>query len=637
MTKYEYTIPCILIVTLGGIPMAMHRNMVGALLFIISILCCSVFIHTCSPVTLDEFYGEELTPVISTTTTVSTPTSSSTEKTTSITYSETSSSITYSTSETSSTTETSTTSSLEDTLIPYIVLGPYVTDILDTTASVIWVTNEITDAAVEYSESAGFTPGTGTLVPGDTTFSTTHMVLLSSLSENTTYYYRVISNDEAGNELISNEKAFITHNYQMLQNLDLDTANRGDTLTLSGVSFGSTQPLGGYVSFEKAGGGKTTGTIISWQDDQIEVTVPNDAVTGEVNVYNGTTLSNGMELEIWLRQSYNSDSTPNHTVSLCLDDNNNPYVFHVYSSSNYPRFNYYDGASWTQNNPVGGNAYYGGRSGFIHIDESNKLHLVMDYEYSSNRRLIYGYWNGVSWNDVILNDTNYSRYSSVLYEDSTQTRHIGYYLATGSNQLEYLTCTGDETFCDDSGNWTKEVVDPTSGSAVPNTSMCSIVQDSSGIIHIAYYGNSNLKWATRTSPGNWGVQTIDNSGDVGQFLSAACNDTGCYIAYNAGNILRFASQEGAGSWSYELVDASSSANLGQNVSLALDSEGIPHVAYTDTANTRILYALKEVNSWDIIELDTQCYYPSIQISTDDRPYVAYAASSTNKIYVKSKL
>lgn len=58
----------------------------------------------------------------------------------------------------------------------------------------------------------------------------------------------------------------------------------GDTRTVYGVNFGALQD-GGTVTFAKDGGGRTeAAAYTSWADDQIEVEVPSDAVSGDVIV-----------------------------------------------------------------------------------------------------------------------------------------------------------------------------------------------------------------------------------------------------------------------------------------------------------------------------------------------------------------
>ena len=76
----------------------------------------------------------------------------------------------------------------------------------DTTATIIWKTDQASSSIVEY----GTTTSYGQEV-GDTDEQvTTHTVELTSLSPSTTYHYRVKSDDGQGNTGISQDKTFVT-------------------------------------------------------------------------------------------------------------------------------------------------------------------------------------------------------------------------------------------------------------------------------------------------------------------------------------------------------------------------------------------------------------------------------------------
>jgi peptidoglycan hydrolase-like protein with peptidoglycan-binding domain len=72
--------------------------------------------------------------------------------------------------------------------------------------SIQWTTNEIATSQVEY----GTTPSYGKKTAQNRGFSLYHSALLTNLSDNTTYYYRVISKDEAGNTKTSSGYSFRT-------------------------------------------------------------------------------------------------------------------------------------------------------------------------------------------------------------------------------------------------------------------------------------------------------------------------------------------------------------------------------------------------------------------------------------------
>jgi hypothetical protein len=92
-----------------------------------------------------------------------------------------------------------------DTTPPTITSGPTVSDITLTSAVVKWNTDEASSSVVEY----GVKPEYGLTAKGEDNV-TAHSVSLTSLSSNTTYYYRVGSTDASSNTVWSEQKTFKT-------------------------------------------------------------------------------------------------------------------------------------------------------------------------------------------------------------------------------------------------------------------------------------------------------------------------------------------------------------------------------------------------------------------------------------------
>ena len=79
-------------------------------------------------------------------------------------------------------------------------------NVTTTSATVLWSTDEPADTQVEY----GLTTAYGNTTPLSTVFVTAHNVALSDLTPNTTYHYRVLSKDAAGNAAVSDDFTFTT-------------------------------------------------------------------------------------------------------------------------------------------------------------------------------------------------------------------------------------------------------------------------------------------------------------------------------------------------------------------------------------------------------------------------------------------
>ena len=76
--------------------------------------------------------------------------------------------------------------------------------ITETTADICWITNEPSTSQVEYWASPSM------LSPLDATLVTEHHVELTVLTPGTTYHYRTMSRDAAGNRTVSDEYTFTT-------------------------------------------------------------------------------------------------------------------------------------------------------------------------------------------------------------------------------------------------------------------------------------------------------------------------------------------------------------------------------------------------------------------------------------------
>jgi hypothetical protein len=106
--------------------------------------------------------------------------------------------------------------------------------------------------------------------------------------------------------------------------------------------------------------------------------------------------------------------------------------------------------------------------------------------------------------------------------------------------------------------------------------------DAGGNLHFVWYdaADKTLKYSVRDTGGTWAaVTTIDNAPDVGNF-----------------------------------------------VSLALDSTGKPAVAYYDATNADLKYARFNGSSWDTQTVESTKkvgYYPSLQFTKSDQPVIAY--------------
>lgn len=89
---------------------------------------------------------------------------------------------------------------------PPVVTNISVSSITTEAATIGWTTDEVATGYVEY----GTTPDRGSLTALPEDFATEHQTRLSGLSAGTTYYYRIVVSDAAGNSSMTSGESFAT-------------------------------------------------------------------------------------------------------------------------------------------------------------------------------------------------------------------------------------------------------------------------------------------------------------------------------------------------------------------------------------------------------------------------------------------
>jgi hypothetical protein len=84
-------------------------------------------------------------------------------------------------------------------------------------------------------------------------------------------------------------------------------------------------------------------------------------------------------------------------------------------------------------------------------------------------------------------------------------------------------------------------------------------------------------------------------------------------------------------WSHQIVDRQN--GTGSNTSIALDSNGIPHISYLDTINHDLKYATVGGETWLITTVDSEDRVEastSIAVDSVDQPHIGYAVLTWKK-------
>jgi hypothetical protein len=178
----------------------------------------------------------------------------------------------------------------------------------------------------------------------------------------------------------------------------------------------------------------------------------------------------------------------------------------------------------------------------------------------------------------------------------------------------------------------------------------SLVMDSLGRPHVAYRESGSLikyawydgtKWrgeASSVSP-----DTVF-TGSVGYLLSLALDPDGHpRIAFSASGTARYVAWDGD-SWEPSTVQAEAGHNAGFFPSLAIDGEGTPHLSYIDctggsdsrncSSGGRLMYATLDNGSWARTWIDQSVAVngdTSLALDSTGSPHIAYYAPSGSKL------
>jgi len=148
-----------------------------------------------------------------------------------------------------------------DNTAPDITSGPSAGSVDENSAVISWTTNETTNATVEYgtTDSYGATE--------TSSYDTSHSITLASLNDDTTYHYRVISYDRAGNSVNSTDSTFTTDEASGggSPGGGLPSLPGGDSSGLSASAGGSYEgTVGSSIEFSGSASGGTSPYSYSW-------------------------------------------------------------------------------------------------------------------------------------------------------------------------------------------------------------------------------------------------------------------------------------------------------------------------------------------------------------------------------------
>ena len=210
-------------------------------------------------------------------------------------------------------------------------------------------------------------------------------------------------------------------------------------------------------------------------------------------------------------------------------------------------------------------------------------------------------WNGTSWNIEPVDTSLVYTFSSSLAIDSEGNPRFSYYGAeTGQGWLLKYASR-------DSTGWYIETVDDR---GIDRGYMNSLALDSNDNPHIAYIAwfwevdwDSLEVWYTWKEGNEWQIEVVDKWDGIeplgwhweGQISLALDASDVPHISYRNEDRLYFGRRDpGTGEWVREMIDPT--AGTGRYTSLAIDSQGYPHISYSANIAQGLRYATQRPTS-----------------------------------------
>lgn len=172
-----------------------------------------------------------------------------------------------------------------------------ITSVSQTSVTISWTTDEVSNAEIEYGTTAGY----GSTTPLNTDLSTSHSVTITGLTPDTEYHYRVRSSDEIGNISHSTDNTFTTSPL-VIENSSTSGSGTETTLTISSVEVT-------HISSSSA--------TITWNTSE--------ATDSQVEYGDSELLGSFSPL--------NSSLSTSHSVTLSGLESNTNYIFKVKSKT----------------------------------------------------------------------------------------------------------------------------------------------------------------------------------------------------------------------------------------------------------------------------------------------------------------
>ncbi len=314
------------------------------------------------------------------------------------------------------------------------------------------------------------------------------------------------------------------------------------------------------------------------------------------------------------------DTTGISGISLALDEGGEPDLVYADPVNEAARYARKSGGTWTYDT-LNFAFFSEGDYPSIEIDAAGNPHAI--YQATNLQFPAYVRKNGGVWAYETPAPGEQSGFFNSLELDSQGFPHFTDTIGGLTYMIRYHRRTAP--------GWTTEIVEAFNDISSSGT---SLALDANDVPHVTYNGPGlALRYASRAG-GVWTRETIEPSGcNVWAPIAFDGEGIPC-VAYSTADGTWFARRVG-GAWTIEAV--TSFAPFGfSTLSMALDSEGEPHLLYNPAFSGNLYYARRVGGVWTeelIVDWENNVGHAStLVLDANDNPHIAFLDGTAEDIY-----
>ncbi len=319
----------------------------------------------------------------------------------------------------------------------------------------------------------------------------------------------------------------------------------------------------------------------------------------------------GADADIWSRETVDTfGETSASSCSLALDGSWTPHLSYWDGENDDLMYAVRTTSGWETTTLASGEGV--GHVNDLALDNQGRPRICYAGSTSSTDKiLMQATWNGASW---ALDEVsgNYATWGMSLAIDGSGYSHIA---CSDQDRIRYLW--------EDIYGWHTQTVYTAGGTDYAISP--SLVLDADGHPHMSFNLGDRVCYARHRETGAWGTEFVDSThglsySNIGDSCIALDSDGNPGISYirntPSGRPLMFAE------WDRDSWDITT----GWNNSLAYDSVGHPHIAYSVPGSTwDVRYAAYDGSSWNIEIADSmhyQAHAVSMALDPEDTAHIA---------------